>query len=80
MRRAKRSRKQIFFWLLSVIVVVSMVCGSVAILIPPRQPEPITPTPVTPIVIPTWTPTATPDVGLSPATPAPPQKQPPASP
>ena len=66
MRRTYRDKRQVLFWILSVIIVLSMVCSFVTVLRPtPRAPEP-TPT----LRVPTRTPTPRPT--LVAATPAPP--------
>jgi len=57
-RRSKTRRTRIIFWLISLLVVMSMGLSLVATFVPPRR---VTPTPMlTPTPFPTRTPTPTP--------------------
>ena len=58
MRRSKTRRNRITFWMISLLVVISMALSLAGTLVPPRQ---VTPTPIpTPTPFPTRTPTPTP--------------------
>ncbi|MBC7234555.1 MAG: metallophosphoesterase [Chloroflexi bacterium] len=80
MRRTKGARRQIYFWVLSVIVVASMICSYAVAFRPPRFAPPPSPTPRPTILVPTWTPPAQPSPTLALATPEPALKGPVASP
>jgi hypothetical protein len=60
---ARRGRGQTLFWILSLLVVLSMICGTVFVVLPnPRRPARPTPTPVfvTPTPLPPEGPTPQP--------------------
>jgi len=58
MKRGLRSRRQGYLWILSLVVVASMICSVVVMIRPPRSAPGPTPRLTTPI--PTWTPTPRP--------------------
>jgi len=64
MKRGARSRRQGYLWILSLVVVGSMICSVVVMIRPPRTAP--TPTPRPTRLIPTWTPTPRPTVPLPP--------------
>ena len=55
MKRRSRTRRQSYLWVLSLIVVASMICSVLVMIRPPRYAPQPTPRPTR--VIPTWTPT-----------------------
>ena len=72
MRRFYRSRRHIFIWILSVVIVLSMVCSFIATLRRPASIPRSSPTPT--LSLPTRT--ATPSPTLVPAAPGPPTSEP----
>ncbi len=64
MKRGLRSRRQGYLWILSLVVVGSMICSVLVMIRPPRTAP--TPIPRPTRLIPTWTPTPRPTVTLTP--------------
>jgi len=58
MKRPSRLRRRRYLWLLSLVVVASMICSTIVLIRPPRRAPQPTPRPTR--VIPTWTPTPRP--------------------
>ncbi len=85
MARSTGSRRNSLFWILSVVLVASMVCSYMAVFSPPRQATPTrtppAPTRVLTRALPTWTPTPTPTAAttavpvVAPGTLSPPERR-----